>query len=216
MLSIFKRTVEINIKIEKYLDTIANSLSLLEKAIKCYIECSEADFLDTYERICILETKGDELETEIKVSLYKYMLLPDTRADVLSLIKSMDNIIDATELIVKKFYIQKPHFDDTYHKDTLELTRMSVKSAEALLHATRAFFNDAHMVNAHINNVNFYEHEADLIQDRLSSAIFNDNLIDRLSERMQLNSFVNDLASLSDEAENIGSKLAIFTIKREI
>ncbi len=54
------------------------------------------------------------------------MLLPDARADVLSLVKSLDNIIDATEAITKDFLIQKPCFPEPYHKDLLHLTTNSL------------------------------------------------------------------------------------------
>jgi len=59
-----------------------------------------------------LETDADNLESDIKISLYKFMLIPDVRADVLSLVKSLDNIIDATEYISKEFLIQKPFFPE--------------------------------------------------------------------------------------------------------
>ena len=110
MNSIFKKSIELNMKIEKLLDTISDSLLLFEKVISSYLAEDYETFNEIFKRICALESEADELETEIKVSLYKFLLLPDARADVLSLVKSLDNIIDATEEITKDFYIQKPKF----------------------------------------------------------------------------------------------------------
>lgn len=216
MISIFKKSVELNSKIETFLDTISDSLLLFEKVINAYLKNDQDTFNETLDRICVLETKADELESEIKVNLYKYLLLPDTRADVLSLVKSLDNIIDATEEIVKEFNIQKPHFPSDLHHSLLDLTRNSVKTAEELLHASRSFFNEVHLVNAQINKVKFFEHETDILEDKISNMIFNGNVVDTLAEKLQLKDFVTRIADISDECEVIGDKLTIFTIKREI
>jgi predicted phosphate transport protein (TIGR00153 family) len=144
------------------------------------------------------------------------MLLPDTRADVLSLIKSLDNIIDLTEEITKEFNIQKPSFPSSLNLDLSELTSNSLKSADALLSAVRSFFSQVHLVTAHINHVNFYEHEADLLEYKINDEIFNGEIVTELAHKLQLKDFVSKISSISDEAELIGEKLAIFTIKREI
>lgn len=216
MNSIFKKSIELNMKIENFLDIISNSLILFEKEMETYLN----DDLETYEatlnRICVLESEADELENEIKVTLYKYMLLPDARADVLSLIKSLDNIIDGIEETTKDFHMQRPKFPKTLHHDILLLTHNAIQSAEYLLRSVRAFFNEVHLVNAEINKVKFYEHEADILEDKIINNIFNGDIVDDLAEKLQLKIFVNKIADVSDEAENISEKLTIFTIKREI
>lgn len=216
MNSIFKRSVELNMKIEKFLEVISQSLLLFEKAIKEMLKDDTSLFNETLSRICHLETEADELENEIKVMLYKYLLLPDARADVLSLIKSLDDIIDAIEAITKDFGIQKPKFPDILHEGILQMTHSSVESAESLLLATRAFFNEVHLVTAHISKVRFFEHETDIMEDKINMSIFNDGLLDLLAEKMQLKYFVSRVASIADIAEIISEKLTIFTIKREI
>lgn len=214
--SIFKKSIEMNLKIEKFLNTISNSLTLFEMNIGYYLSGDHETFRETMERICALETEADSLEVEIKVSLYKFMLIPDTRADVLSLVKSLDDIIDATEEITKEFFIQKPSFPKEFHSDIVALTSNSIKSAESLIIAARAFFTELHMVSPHINKIKFYEHEADILEDKISANIFSGETVIGLAEKMQLCNFINKISRISDEAEIIGGKLAIFTIKREI
>jgi len=216
MNSIFKKSIELNDKIEKFLDTISNSLLLFEKFIKAYLTNDFITAEEVFERIAYLETEADNLETDIKTTLYKFMLLPDARADVLSLVKSLDNIIDAAEAITKDFLIQKPCFPEPLHKELLDLTTNTLKSADNLLLATRAFFSEAHLVSSYINHINFYEHEADILEEKVNRIIFAGNHCTELAEKLQLKDFVNEIASISDEAENIGEKLTIFAIKREI
>lgn len=216
MTSIFKKSIELNMKIEKFLDTISNSISLFEKEIGFYLNDDYDTFNDTFERIRVLETEADQLEIDITVSLYKFMLLPDVRADVLSLINSMDNIIDATKAIAKDFYIQKPKFPPNLKKDILDLISNTVKTVDALISSTRSFFNEVHLTSAYISKIKFYEHEVDILEDKINSMIFNDSLVEELAEKIQLKSFVSKIAYISDECEVIGDKLTIFAIKREI
>lgn len=216
MNTIFKKSVELNIKIEKFLDTISNSLLLFEKSIILYLNKDYKTFEDTLKRIAFLESEADELEADIKIMLYKFMLLPDARADVLSLIKSLDNIIDATEEITTDFNIQKPNFPITLHQSIFDLLSNTIKSAESLLLATTAFFTEVHLAASYISKINFYEHETDILEDKINNTIFNGDIITNLAEKIQLNNFINKIAWISDESEKIGEKLTIFTIKREI
>ncbi len=216
MKSIFKKSIELNQKIEKFLDIISDSLELFEKEIESYLSSDYESFRNNLNKICKLESEADKLEYDIKITLYKYMLLPDTRADVLSLIKNLDNIIDAVEEISKDFDIQKPIFPIDLNKHLIEMTKSSTESANHLILATRAFFNDIYLVSSHISKVNFYEHEVDILEDKIGSLIFNGDMVDELAKKLQLENFTRKIAKISDEAELIADKLAIFTIKREI
>ena len=216
MKSVFKKSIELNTKIEQFIDTISDGLMLLEKLIGNYLAGDHDTFKETIERICALESDADAIGKEIKVSLYTFMLIPDARADVISLVKSLDNIIDITEEIAKDIYMQKPDFPVQVKKELMDLTKNTILSAEQLLLATRAFFNEAHLATSHINKIVFYEHEADILQDKLVDMLFNGSIVTKLSVKMHLKGFVDKIASISDEAELIGEKLTVFTVKREI
>ncbi len=135
MQSIFKRSIELNNKIETFMDTISNSLLLFDKVIVDYLDNDMDSFECTSLRICQLESEADKLETEIKINLYKFLLLPDVRADLLSLIKSLDNIVDLVEEISKDLKIEKPRFPHILHKDIIKMVNNNIKSAECLLDA---------------------------------------------------------------------------------
>lgn len=216
MQSVRKKSVELNSKIQAYLNIIASGLLLFEKVLSNYCSGDTKTFKVTLKEIYDSETRADELEEEIKTDLYRFLLLPDARADVLSLIKSLDNIIDSIEEIAKELHIQKPKFPEPIHADIQDLVDKTVKTADALLKASSAFFNEVHLVPKYIGEVKFYEHEADILQDRISEAVFSGDLIPSHSEKMQIKSFIDMIANISDEVENISAKLTIFTIKREI
>jgi predicted phosphate transport protein (TIGR00153 family) len=216
MNTIFKKSVELNMKIEKFLDTISNSLLLFEQQVDLYLAGDFEAFCASLKRIESLESEADELETEIKITLYKFMLLPDARADVLSLIKSLDDIIDEIEEISKDVKIQRPVFPQSVHSDIKNLASNTVKTSESLLLAARSFFTEVHLVSSYVNKVKFYEHETDILEDGITDHLFNDGIVEGLAEKMQLKDFICKIANISDMAEQTADKLTIFTIKREI
>jgi uncharacterized protein Yka (UPF0111/DUF47 family) len=70
-------------------------------------------------------------------------------------------------------------------------------------------------VEDYIHKVHFYEHEADQLEEQAKKAIFESTEIERLSEKLQLRNFVELIASLSDEAEDVAERLSVYAIKRQ-
>jgi len=216
MNSFFKKSVELNLKIENFIDIISDISLLFDQVINDYLD---EDF-DKYEnkiiRIIKLESEADTLEREIKIMLYKYTLVPNLRGDILSLIKDLDDISDMIEDTSKDFLVQKPKFPKILHKEIKKMCDETIKCVDELRYATRSFFNEVHLINDHISKIKFHEHSIDEIEDDINTKIFNDKIIDSLAEKMQLKEFITKIGNVSDEAQRISDKLAIFSIKREI
>lgn len=216
MNSFFKKSVDLNLKIENFLEIISDISLLFNQVIKDYLDGNSSKYEEKIKKIIKLESKADTLEREIKIMLYKYTLVPNLRGDILSLIKDLDNISDMIEETSKDFLIQKPIFPQALHQPMKNMCHETLKCLDELRYAVRSFFNEVHLVNDHINKIKFYEHTIDEIEDDINTIIFNSDIVDDLSLRLQLKDFIKKIADLSDEAQRISDKLAIFSIKREI
>lgn len=216
MNSIFRKSMELNEKIELFLDTISKSTLLFDQIIENYLKGNAKDLKNKINQVIQLETEADGLEKEIKVMLYRYTLVPDLRSDILSLVKSLDDIPDLLERNSKDLIIQKPKFPKELHDRILSMSQESVKCTNELIYAVRAFFNQVYLVNDHVNKTQFYEHAIDEIQDDIDDIIFNGDITQELALKQQLSKFIEKIASISDTAEYISDKLTIFSIKREI
>ena len=91
---------------------------------------------------------------------------------------------------------------------------MSVKAAEELVQAARAFFKEITAVKDHLHKVYFYEHEADRIGNNLKRLAFQMDI--DLSTKFHLRYFVLNVQNVSDRAEDVADRLTIYTIKRTI
>lgn len=186
MNSFFKKSVELNLKIENFLEIISDSSLLFDQVINDYLEGNSDKYEKKIKKIISLESEADTLEREIKIMLYKYTLVPNLRGDILSLIKDLDNISDMIEETSKDFLVQKPIFPKLLHDEIKKMCEETVKCVDELRYATRSFFNEVHLINDHISKIKFHEHSIDEIEDDINTKIFNDNIVDHLAEKLQL------------------------------
>jgi hypothetical protein len=109
-----------------------------------------------------------------------------------------------------------PGVPDSHGAQLLRDRRLA--SAEALdnvVKGDRAFFDNTGGVEDYIHKVHFYEHEADTLEEQAKKAIFVSEEIPDLAEKLQLRAFVELIASLSDEAEDVADRLSVYAIKRQ-
>ena len=146
--------------------------------------------------------------------LYSQNLIPDLRANVLQLVENLDRVINKFDEVVYSFFIEQPEIPLEYHGRINELCDQVAECAENMAKASRAFFRDLSSVRDYSQKVYFIEHETDLSSGNLRRAIFESDM--PLANKLQLSSFINQIADIADIAEDFIDELLIFTIKRDI
>ena len=161
------------------------------------------------ERLHVLTDSAENMR------LYRESLIPDHRGDVLGLLENIDNVIDEAKKTLAQFAVERPEIPSDLAPDYLELARAGTQAAQHLVSAVRAFFRDLTVVPDHIHKVYFYEKEADRLADRLKRKIFTRDDLD-LAHKIHLRYFCLHVETLSDRAEEVADRLAIYTIKRTL
>ncbi len=213
---LFNRAKSIEGNIDKYLENILKSSLIFEQGLKEYFDGRQEDFEKRTLEIQKLESESDEIRRDIKYKLYKELLIPDARGDVLGLLETMDNVIDTAEMVMIRFSIEKPIIWPELKDDFIELTVASTKCVAELVSAARAFFREITKVADCLVKVHFWEHEADKIEERIMRKAFEGEFIDRLSLKVHMRYFAERISLLADEAEDVADRLDIYTIKRSI
>ena len=214
MAILFRTTKQLEAQIDDFLDAVNQGALVFKHGVKNYLENETDSFCDRIKKIHELENKADDLRRSIESSLYTQTLIPEHRGDVLGLLESTDNVIDTMKETLYQFDIECPFIPDELNKDLLELTGMSVSASEYLIYAIRAFFKDVNAVKDHLHKVYFYEKEADRIGDNIKRRIFKLDI--DLSKKFHLRYFATHIQGVSDIAEDVADRLAIYTIKRTI
>jgi uncharacterized protein Yka (UPF0111/DUF47 family) len=82
--------------------------------------------------------------------------------------------------------------------------------------AVTAFFTATEEAGAYIQQVKFYESEIDRIEENFKRKVFNDGYLSELAAKQQLRYFIEEVADISDFAEDVCERLAISIAKRAV
>ncbi len=216
MNGLFSRSKDLQASMDGFIDRVEKAGLIFYEGLKAYLSGKMERFEEYSKELTELESKADVVRRDIKYKLYTHMLIPESRGDVLGVLETLDDVIDTTEKVLEHFYIETPDIPEYLREDFKDLAELSNKSVEELAKASRAFFTELKMVNNYVNKVHFYEHEADKLEKSIKHKIFNSDTEMDLSIRMHLRYFTEKIALLSDEAESVAERLAIYAIKRRI
>ena len=167
----FKKTKELDAKIAEFLVNLSHSGQLFIAGVEAFLSSSK-DFSSLVEQVSTLERRNDQLRRDVEEQLYVHTLLPDSRADILTLLEGLDKLLNHYESTLGAFDIEQPVFPVSIKKPLLELTRTSIQSVEALVAVTRSFFAMDGQVNTFISQVLQFEKIADQQGAALQHKIF--------------------------------------------
>ena len=217
-ISMFGKSRSIEAEIDEFLNKLSESGILFEQLIKHYLRHGVNDsFREEVARLDDMKTSSSELAKRIGRALYTEMLIPDLRADVLSLIQDLNYLVSVYANIATNFEIEQPDHTKASveaHRMYGELVDNTVKSVEMTVISARAFFRDINAVNDHVHKVGHFENEVDIISQKLKRLIFSQDL--PLEIKMQFRYFIDVLEELADDANDASEWIAIYAIKRTL
>jgi predicted phosphate transport protein (TIGR00153 family) len=209
----FQQTKELVIQVDEFLDTVSEGALVFHKGVEAYLAGDSEDFERRRQQISDLENRADNLSRQVENHLYRHSLIPEHRGDVLGLLEHMDDIIDTAKETLLQFSVEVPEIPSELNNDYLALAQASTNATEAVAQAARAFFKNVQAVNDHLHKVHFYEKEADTISENLKRRVFAMDL--PLSHKIHLRYFALHVELVSDKAEDVSDRLAIYAIKRD-
>lgn len=211
---LFKSSRVLEAQIDEFLDTVAEGNLVYLAGVKAYLQEDQEEFDSAIVKIDKLESNADKVSQSVEAHLYRQSLIPEHRGDVLGLLENTDDIIDTAKTSLYQFSVESPSIPREFHQEFVRLAEASVASVEAVLICARAFFRDANAVKDNLYKVHHYEKEADTISDALKRSIFASDL--DLAHKIHLRYFALSVEKVSDTAEAVADRLAIYAIKRII
>jgi predicted phosphate transport protein (TIGR00153 family) len=213
-MSLFKSSLNIETKIDGFFDTVAEGGLVYRAGVRAYMAGNTADFENAIVSIDKLEAQADKLSKEVEAHLYSHSLIPEHRGDVLGLLENSDDIIDTAKTCLNQFSIEQPLVPEEFHDGFCKLSDAGCAAVEAVIFSARAFFKDVNSVKDNLYKVHHFEKEADGIGDRLKRSVFASDL--DLAHKVHLRYFALNVEKVSDMAEDVADRLAIYAIKRTI
>ncbi len=213
--SIFTRTRNLEHKIDTIHDKLIEMSLIFKEAIEIYlIEGRSENYRKTSKKVKEIEHDSDTLRRQIEIELYTQNIVPDLRGNILELVENMDKVANLFDEVVHKFYIEQPHIPTDYHEMFKRLVRQVCDCSENMAICSRAYFRDLSTLRDYSQKAYLCEQQSDKTANKLRRAIFESDL--SLAEKMQLSTFIEEVADIADLAEDCIDALLIFAIKREI
>ena len=210
---LFSGTRALENQIDEFLDKVTEAGLVFEKAVAIYLaegaNGAYDSFLDQEQEI---ESREDALRRSIESELFARTLIPDLRADVMTLLEDTDGIVNMFEANLFRISIQQPEIPAEFHPGFRDLVETVIKCVESAVLAARAFFRDMNSVRDHAARTIFLESEADKLSTRLQRSVFSSDL--PLERKIHLRYFIERIDDIANEAEDLADSLQIYTIKR--
>jgi uncharacterized protein Yka (UPF0111/DUF47 family) len=109
----FRTTRIVQSEIQEFLDAVSMAVLAYQEGMIAFLK---GGWLETTEeklqQISSYESRGDSLRSNIEFTLYTEMLLPDTAADILTLLSDLDHFLDRMRGHFILVGIEKPEFPD--------------------------------------------------------------------------------------------------------
>ena len=213
MTHLFGGTRALEDQIDEFFDKVSEAGFVFEKAVGIYlaegVNGTYDGFLDQEQEI---ESREDALRRSIESELFARTLIPDLRADVMTMLEDTDGIVNMFQANLFRLSIQQPDIPAEFHSSFRDLTETVIKCVESAVLAARAFFRDMNAVRDHATRTIFLESEADKLSTRLQRSVFSSDL--PLERKMHIRYFIERIDDIANEAEDLADSLLIYTIKR--
>jgi predicted phosphate transport protein (TIGR00153 family) len=210
------RNKELEMEMDMYLNCLQKGSNAFLEGIKSYLRGETVQFEERIRVMTELESDADVHLVNLKYVLFRYNLMPNLSADILRLMDSMDDINDISKEVLLNFQVIKPKIGASLLDDFGHIAKKSKQAAETLINGVRIYFTEFKTIEDYVTKVKLFESEVDMLLHQLKVKIFSKENDYTLCEKMMLQNFADEIAELSDLAENIANMLSVFKFKRDI
>lgn len=201
-------------KLEAYLSQVMSSLGRLKDAFPLGLDGTFARQTDLANPVHEMESVADDMRRELELELYSGKLLPDSRAEMLALVESIDRISNVAENIVDFFSIQKAAVPQELHAGVQGLLLKSLETCAAMSETVRLLLDDLSKIRACAEEVDQLESQCDRRERRLLRRLFDLEL--ELAHKLHVRELVGSIGSLADHAENVADMVERMAVKRRL
>ena len=137
-IGILKKEMDIGKMVDELADKISEAGMFCQSGVDAYLKGNLDAFTASLTCIRDTEKQGDTLRRSIEETLYRKILIPDLRADVLELLENMDSLLDQLKEVVSEIEIEQPVIGEEFQQEFKDLLKYTVEAVEADIDARHA------------------------------------------------------------------------------
>lgn len=209
---LLRKTKELELQIDEYLDLVIKGGLILKLGIRCYLENQMEEFEHHCGDLRKVEERADDLRRNIEIRLYARTLIPEARGDVLGLLESCDKCLNITTETLLEFSVEIPVIEPNLKPGFIDLADCSAACLDNTVSGIRSYFKNIDAVRDYVTKVQFYKRETNKIAEKIKRTIFRSDL--RLSHKIHIRYFTFHIERIAEQSEDVCDRLAIAMIKR--
>lgn len=202
--------------IERYLVKLEECIKNFNRAIEVYFTKGLSRELDELiEKTHIAESLADDIKREISLNLYEKYLIPESRGDILDLLKTTDSVMEKAQSVLYQIQTEFLEMPDFLRDNFTKLVDTNVQSYQDVIRAIRNLFQDIKQVRDITNEIDKIESSSDRLEREIIKKLFSSPDIE-MGRKILLKELVIETGNISDLAEAVADKLNIIAVKRSI
>ncbi|MGM9749324.1 MAG: DUF47 domain-containing protein [Candidatus Cryptobacteroides sp.] len=211
-----KKTNKLIEDIDRYFDLIDQETIVFKDGVRNYLYKNNDAFNGNLLKMSTLDSENEVLRREIENALYTQTALVRSRSDIMRLLEKTRNITDILNESLLQFEIENPFIPSELNGEFMKLTEFSTLAVEAVVPASKAYFNAPDTIPDKIARAYYYEKEAVKYSQTIKRTVFHKMTNLKLSEKFHLRYFALHIENLSKAAANVADQLAVMTIRRTL
>lgn len=211
-----KKTNKLIEDIDTYFDLMDQQALVFKEGVRNYLYNNEEAFNANLLKMSTLDSQTEVLRREIENALYTQTALVRARGDIMRLLEKTRNITEILNESLLQFEIETPFVPSEMNGDFMKLTEFSTLAVEAVVPASKAYFNAPDTIPDKISRAYYYEKEAVKYSQTIKRTVFHKMTSLKLSEKFHLRYFALHIENLSKAAANVADQLAVMTIRRTL
>ena len=209
----FKKQRQVESLIYSYLDNLRTTQKHFSEAMDTCLNsgvCDEFSFL--IEQTHKFESRADDVREEIKTLMYGKALIPESRGDIMGLLKSIDEIPRIFEQILYMIKTQRLVLPDFIVPDIKEVIRLSLENCDLMFKQIEHLFKRKEDIRALVSAIDLNESHSDHMERLIITKLF-DSDIDPF-QKLQLKELVEKIGGIADQTDRVSKRVNIISMKR--
>ncbi len=200
--------------LNKHSELIKKAIRELKKGVHLYSEEKFEEAEECFDKVSKLEHEADKIKIKIRENLPRFIFMPITRDDFLTLLKEADAILDYAEDVSVLLPMREEEIPEEIKEDFKKFSLKVFESVEQFEEMMNIFsellkssFGKQSKERARElqQELSHREYEADKIEKRISKELF--NYKKEPLTAVHLLKVVDRMDSIADHAENVGDMI---------
>lgn len=200
--------------LNKHSELIKKAIRELKKGVHLYSEEKFEEAEECFDKVSKIEHEADKIKIKIRENLPRFIFMPITRDDFLTLLKEADAILDYAEDVSVLLPMREEEIPEEIKEDFKKFSLKVFESVEQFEEMMNIFsellkssFGKQSKERARElqQELSHREYEADKIEKRISKELF--NYKKEPLTAVHLLKVVDRMDSIADHAENVGDMI---------